>query len=224
MWERTPFAHLGAVLFLTENARDVISQPELPLIAAELNDTAAELDPARVPSVTFGMGNPIKIHLDEETIDLIAVPPGHTDGDAIVRFEKSDVIMIGDFYRNFQYPFVDPLHGGTFRGMLEALEVLMKIAGPQTKLVPGHGTVVRKADLCAYRDMILFVEETVLRKIAAGESLQEIVAAKITKPYDAKVPGSLLPSQLVAGGTDADQFVTQVYNELTSDEASSKAR
>jgi cyclase len=217
-----PFVHLGALLFATENAREVIAQPELPLIAAELNDVAAESDPVRVPTVSFGIGNPVTIHMADETIDLIAVPPGHTDGDAIVRFEKSDVIMIGDFYRNFQYPFVDPIHGGTFKGMLEALEVLMKIAGPDTKLVPGHGTVVTRADLPAYRDMILYVEGAIMRKIAEGKSLQEIVAAKITRPYDAKVPGSQLPSPLVVGGTNADQFVTQVYNELTSNEISVK--
>jgi glyoxylase-like metal-dependent hydrolase (beta-lactamase superfamily II) len=213
-----PIAHEGALLFSTENARNVIEQQELPTIAALLNDVAAESDPARIPTVTFGMGHPVKIAMDQETVDLIAMPPGHTNGDAIVRFEKEDVIMIGDFYRNYQYPFVDSIHGGTFKGMLEAIAELMTIAGPDTKLIPGHGTPITRADLPTYRDLILYVETAVRRRIEQKQSLQQILAAKITAPFDAKVPGSGLPSQLVPGGTDADQFVTQVYNELTGEQ------
>ena len=82
----------------------------------------------------------MKIRLDEETVDLIPLPASHTDGDTVVRFERADVMMIGDVYRNYGYPFVDPSHGGNFRGVIEALELIVKLSGPQTKLIPGHGS------------------------------------------------------------------------------------
>ena len=155
----------------------------------------------------------LEFRLSGETVDLIALPPAHTDGDTIVRFEKSNVIMIGDFYRNYGYPFVDSAHGGSLAGVLEALDKVLELAGPDTKLVPGHGTVVTRADLLAYRDMIVSVQKKVREMIRSGKSRQDILAARVTAPYDAKVPGGLTP--LPAGlGTSADRFVSEIYKEL----------
>src|SRR5919204_585597 len=100
---------------------------------------AAGAPPARetaaVPIVTYGMGAPVKIHLNGETVHVIPIRAAHTGGDTIIRFEDANVIMIGDFYRNFGYPFIDINNGGTLKGMLEALDEMMRIAGPDTKLV-----------------------------------------------------------------------------------------
>ena len=63
--------------------------------------------------------------------------------------------------------------------------------------------------------MILDVEAKVQQMITDGKSRQEIVAAKVTAPYDAKVPGGVVP--LPAGlGTSADRFVGAMYSELKS--------
>ena len=48
----------------------------------------------------------MKFHLNGEIIDLIPVRAAHTGGDTMIRFENANVIMIGDFYRNYGYPFV----------------------------------------------------------------------------------------------------------------------
>ena len=78
----------------------------------------------------------------------------------------------------------------------------MKLAGPDTKLIPGHGTIINRTDLIPYRDMILAVRAKVQQMIAQGKTQQEVLAAKVTAPYDAKVPGGLLPA---GAGTSADQ-------------------
>jgi cyclase len=163
--------------------------------------------------VTYGLGAPVKIYFDKETVDLIPIPPAHTNGDSLVRFENADVIMIGDFYRNYGYPFIDPSHGGNFKGVVNAIDIVMQLAGPNTQLIPGHGTVIKKADLAPYRAMIFDVEAKVQQMIDGGKSLPEVLAAKITAPYDEKVPGGLTP--LPAGfGTSADRFVSAMYAEL----------
>ena len=146
-------------------------------------------------------------------MDLISVRAAHTDGDTIVWFESIDVMMIGDFYRNYGYPFVDPTHGGSFQGVLQALDEVIELAGPNTVLVPGHGTVVTKADLVPYRDMIIKVRTDVQQMINDVRSLTQVLQAKITAPYDATRPGALAP--LPAGfGNSADRFVANVYTEL----------
>ena len=148
--------------------------------------------------MTYGLGGPVKVYMNGEIIDLIPVRAAHTGGDTMVRFENADVIMIGDFYRNYGYPFIDTNNGGTLKGALDALELTMKVAGPNTRLVPGHGTIINRTDIVPYRDMILGVEAKVRGMIGEGKSLQEVLAAKVTAPYDAKVPGGLLPA---GGGT-----------------------
>jgi glyoxylase-like metal-dependent hydrolase (beta-lactamase superfamily II) len=129
----------------------------------------------------------------------------------MIRFENANAIMIGDFYRNYGYPYIDTNNGGTLKGALEALDATMKLAGPDTKLIPGHGTIISRTDLVPYRDMILDVRAKVQQMISKGKSLQEVLAAKVTAPYDAKVPGGLLPA---GAGTSADRFVAMVYAEL----------
>jgi glyoxylase-like metal-dependent hydrolase (beta-lactamase superfamily II) len=159
------------------------------------------------------MGDPVKLRVNGEIVDLIPVRAAHTGGDTMVRFENADVIMVGDFYRNYGYPFIDTNNGGTLKGALEALDATMTIAGPNTRLVPGHGTIINRTDIVPYRDMILGVRSRVEQLMAQGKTEQEVVAAKVTAPYDAKVPGGLLPA---GAGTSADRFVSMVYQQLKS--------
>jgi cyclase len=201
------FVKMGALLFAREELREELSRP------AGRGNAAAAGDPARLPVVTYGMGDPVKLRLNGEIIDLIPVRAAHTGGDTMIRFENADVIMIGDFYRNYGYPFIDTNNGGTLKGALEALDATMKLAGPNTKLVPGHGTIIGRTDIAPYRDMILDIQAKVQQMIGQGKSQQEVLAAKVTAAYDAKVPGGLLPA---GGGTSADRFVSMVYSQLTA--------
>jgi cyclase len=158
------------------------------------------------------MGDPVRFRMNGETVELIPVRAAHTGGDTMVRFVNADLIMIGDFYRNFGYPFIDTNNGGSLKGALDGLELTMKIAGPDTRLIPGHGTYINRTDIIPYRDMILDVQNKVQALIAEGKTLQEVLAAKVTSAYDTKVPGGLLPAG--AAGTSADRFVSMVYSQL----------
>jgi cyclase len=200
------FVKMGALLFAREELREEMLRPP-----ARAGNPAAAGDPARLPVVTYGMGDPVKLRLNGEIVDLIPVRAAHTGGDTMIRFENADVIMIGDFYRNYGYPFIDTNNGGTLKGALEALDLTMKLAGPNTRLIPGHGTIINRTDIVPYRDMILGVQAKVQQMINQGKSQQEVLAAKVTAPYDAKVPGGLLPA---GAGTSADRFVSMVYAQL----------
>src|ERR1700692_2899090 len=137
--------------------------------------------------------------MNGEIVDLVPIRAAHTGGDTMIRFEHANAIMIGDYYRNFGYPFIDINNGGWLKGMLEALDFPIKAPGPDTRLVPGHGPIIKRADLIPYRDMIFAVQGKVQQMIAQGKTREDVLAAHVTAPYDATVPGGLLPA--AGGGT-----------------------
>jgi glyoxylase-like metal-dependent hydrolase (beta-lactamase superfamily II) len=199
------FARMGAVILAREELRDSMLR-----IAKSPNAAGNPLsDPAALPVVTYGMGPPVTIHMDGETVDLIPVRAAHTGGDTMIRFGNANVIMIGDFYRNYGYPFIDTNNGGSLKGMLEALDQTMKLAGPDTRLVPGHGTIIKRGDILPYRDMILSIRDKVQTMIGQGKTLDEVLAAKVTAAYDAKLAGSTPES--------SSRFITEMYTELKGD-------
>jgi cyclase len=201
------FAKLGATIFAREELREGMGK------ARSVNGNPAPAsDPGAIPVVTYGMGEPVRIHLNGEIVDLVPVRAAHTGGDTMIRFQNANAIMIGDYYRNFGYPFIDIANGGSLKGMLEALDATMKVARADTRLIPGHGTIIKRTDLVPYRDMIFAIQGKVQQMIAQGKTQQDVLAARVTSPYDAAVPGGLLPA--AGGGTSADRFISEVYQEL----------
>jgi cyclase len=199
----------GALLLAREELREEMALP-LPSLAG---DAAPPADPARLPVITYGTGSPIKIRMNGETIDLFPMPAAHTAGDTLVRFENAKVIMTGDFYRSYGYPFFDPTRGGTLKGTLEALSQLIDLADANTKVVPGHGAIATRDDVIRFRDMIVHLQALIQKMVDQGKSESEVLAARLTAPYDAQVPGALDPVS-VGGVSSADRFVGEVYKEL----------
>jgi cyclase len=196
------FAKQGAVIF----AREELREQMVALSKAPNASTNPAANPAGFPVITYGMGPAVKIHMNGEIVDFIPIRAAHTGGDTNIKFEKANVLFIGDFYRNYGYPFIDINNGGTLKGMLEGLDATMKSADDNTIVVPGHGTLIKRGDMVPYRDMVVAVADKVQGLIAQGKSIQEVQAAKLTAPYDAKV----------AGGTDssAERFINAVYQQL----------
>jgi glyoxylase-like metal-dependent hydrolase (beta-lactamase superfamily II) len=158
---------------------------------------------AGLPKVTYR--ELLTMRMNGEDIQMIAIPRAHTDGDTLVVFPGLDVIMTGDFYRSIQYPNVDRANGGSLQGLIDGLGVVIGHAGPNTKIIPGHGPTVDRNAVVAHRDMALAVRDRVTRQIEQGKSEDEVVAAKVTADLDAKM-------QEV--GTTGERFVRQVYAEL----------
>jgi cyclase len=198
------FAKQGAVIFSQENLRAEMLSPPGQANANPARDSAA------VPTATYRYGAPgvpaVTIHMNGETVDFIPMMPSHTAGDTIVRFNQANVIYIEDFYRNFGYPFADQANGGSIKGMIEAVDLIEKLAGPDTTLVPGHGTLVTKKDLLGYRAMLVDILGKVEKLRGQGKSLDEVLAANLTAPYDAATLGDTKQSK--------DRFITEVYDEV----------
>lgn len=149
---------------------------------------------AALPVVTFG--DTLSIHLNGETVTVGKLPPSHTDGDAYIHFAKADVIHTGDSFRTVGYPGVDFNNGGSVKGTVEALQALYDMAGPNTKILPGHGVVVTRAEVAAFRDLTVELQKRFTDLIRRGMTLEQVVAAKPTADLDAKYGSSerLIPA------------------------------
>jgi len=157
------------------------------------------------PFVTYD--NQITFHFNGEEVRVFLAPPAHTDGDAFVHFPESDVLHLGDVFRTTSYPIIDVYNGGTLAGTIAALDLAIDLAGPNTRVIPGHGVdVVGRRQLVEFRDMIVDVSERVRKLIAQGNTLNEVMAAKPTAAYDeqwGKVPT-----------WSTNDFVPIIYHQL----------
>ena len=202
------FAKQGALIYSQENLRNEMLRP--PPRANGQPAPAPEM--AAVPIVTYNYnpataGQPaVTFNMNGETVDFIPMMPSHTAGDTIVRFRNANVIYIEDFYRNFGYPFADQANGGSIRGMLDAIDLIEKLADAKTTLVPGHGTLVKKQDLLPYRAMLVDIMAKVKALRDQGKSLKDVLAANLTAPYDKTTLGDTQQSK--------DRFITEAYDEV----------
>src|SRR5262249_47293919 len=127
-------------------------------------------------------------------------------GGRVGGFRKGNAIYIEDFYRNFGYPFADQANGGSLKGMLEAIDLFDKVSSPDTTLIPGHGTLIKKKDLQPYRAMLVEIMAKVTTLRNQGKSLREVLAANLTAPYDKTTLGDTQQSK--------DRFITEAYDEV----------
>jgi cyclase len=150
-----------------------------------------------LPVVTFD--NAVTLHLNGDDIHAFHVPPAHTDGDAVVHFRRADVIHMGDLYFNGMYPFIDVASGGSFAGMIVGADRALALAGEKTRVIPGHGPVGGRAELRAYRDMLVTVRDRVKPLVQAGKTPAEVMAARPTADLDAQWGGGFLKAEQFLG-------------------------
>src|SRR5579871_5621564 len=138
---------------------------------------------AALPVVTFT--DDVTLHLNGDEVHVIHVAPAHTDGDSIVHFKKTNVIHTGDTV-TASYPIVDIDSGGQFEGFIAAADKILSLCDDNTKIIPGHGPLMTKGDMVAYRQMLIDVRDKVGKLIAGKKSADEIKAAKPLADLDAK--------------------------------------
>ncbi len=193
------FARLGATLVARDSVRWRLAHP-VPTAAGAPGKPAA---PSALPPLTFE--GTLALHIDGEDVSVVSLPNAHTDGDVLVVFPRHDVIAAGDIFRTTGYPYADLNNGGSLKGLVDALGIAIGLAGPNTRVVPGHGPIADRAALIAQRDLLLTVRDRVAGLVARGKTLEEAIAAKPTADLDAGVP---------QGAQSAERFVKWLYAEL----------
>jgi cyclase len=171
----------GAVIVAHENVYRRMSEEQHN---AAFNATTPPYATLYRPTITFR--DSMTFHLGALECRVAHVPPAHTDGDAIVRILPVDVLHTGDLFFNGTYPVIDVSAGGSLAGMIREADRLLALAGPATKIVPGHGPLADRAALARYRDMLVTVRERVTKLVRAGKSADEIVTARPLADLDAE--------------------------------------
>ena len=197
-------AEMGVVIFAHDNTRLRFSEERSRYPRAG-GSFAPQQPVAARPLITFS--DTMSFHLNGEEVRAFLAPPAHTDGDVFVYFPESDVLHLGDVYRTTSYPIIDIYNGGSLRGTIAAMDQAIDLAGPDTKVIPGHGLeVVGRDEMIEFRDMILDVQGQVLNMILDGKKLDEVMAAQPTADYDAKWTDD--------PGWGPQDFVPIIYYEL----------
>jgi len=180
-------AKLGAVIISHENMRK-----RMPPASRDL------------PVLTYT--DSITLHFNGEEIYIYHPEPAHTDGDSIIYFRHANVMHVGDVPSSLRYPNIGVNEGGAVDGMIAAARQVMKVANPETKIIPGHlGPVVGFKEIEQQLEMFQAVRERVLTAIRAGKTVEQVVASKPTADFDApRLGGAITP----------DRFVTLVYTDL----------
>ncbi len=157
------------------------------------------------------------IYLNREPIEIFYHPAAHSDGDSIVFFRTSDVVVTGDILDTTRFPVIDLEKGGSVQGEIEALNHVIELAiSPVpfiyqeggTYVVPGHGRICDQYDVVEYRDMVVVVRDVVQDMLQRGMTLEQIKAASPAKPFEHQYGAT-------AGPWTTNDFIEAVYKSLT---------
>jgi cyclase len=125
-----------------------------------------------------------------EALEVLHQPAGHTDGDSIVFFRRTDVVSTGDLFTPDRYPVIDESGGGSINGLVDGLNLVLRLTVPElnqeggTLVIPGHGRLCDESDVANYRDMVTIVRDRVQMMVDEGRSHDEVIAAGLTRDYD----------------------------------------
>jgi cyclase len=196
------FGELGAIIVSHDNVKKRLSTEQF---IGFFNRTVPPLSERGLPIITFSDNMTISQNGDE--IRVIHVDNGHTDGDSIVYFTKSNVIHVGDDFTDKSYPFIDISSGGSIDGLISSLQTISSLIDEETKVISGHTEISNKSKVNDLLDMLTDVRQNVSQMMEDGKPLQEIIALRPTAGYDEiyHEHSTIKP----------EDFVTTIYQSLT---------
>lgn len=152
-------SHKGATILAHENVRVRLA-----------NDEKIKLE--ALPTITYEDG--IKIYFNGETLHVMHLAVGHTDGDSVVWFEQPNVMHTGDLFFNGRFPYIDQGAGGNVEGYMDSVKQLLAKIDDETVIIPGHGDISNKQEYSAFLAMISETFSYVKALKQDGKTLDEV--------------------------------------------------
>ena len=218
--------HTGGNEALSKAGRKTNGQPAEILshenVLTRMSAPAAGRPTASWPTDTY-FPEEKDIFFNGEAVMLYHEPNAHTDGDSIVFFRRSDVVVAGDTFVTTSYPFIDQANGGSIQGELNALNRILDLAVPAheqeggTYVISGHGRVCDEADVLEYRDMVTIVRDRIQDMVKRGLTLEQVKAAKPTLDYDRQYGST-------TGRVTTASFIEAVYKDLKNPQGKPRVR
>ena len=154
-------SHKGATILAHENVRVRLANDE-------------KIKPEALPTITYEDG--IKIYFNGETLHVMHLAVGHTDGDSVVWFEQPNVMHTGDLFFNGRFPYIDQGAGGNVEGYMDSVKQLLAKIDDETVIIPGHGDISNKQEYSAFLAMIFETFNYVKALKQDGKTLDEVKA------------------------------------------------
>ena len=196
-------AKTNSIIISHGNTRERLSTEQF---SSFLNKTIAPLPESALPIVTFN--NEITFYFNNDVINVKHIPAAHTDGDAIVHFNNSNVIHVGDIVSDTYFPYVDLSAGGSIDGLIDGIEnMILPLANEETKIIVGHGSLSTKDHIIASLDMLKDIRSTISEAISQNKTLEEVHIIEPTEQHE---------EQYGDGFINSTQFTELVYKSLTS--------
>ena len=167
--------HVGGNTFFGEHATIIAQDNVRKRMIEDFNNKDEKAQGKQAwPVITFE--NSVSVHFNYEEIKVIHLPAGHTDGDAVIYFTKSNVVHTGDLMFSGLFPFVDLESGGTVDGYIADVTEIISNINDSTLIIPGHGPLSKLSDYKTFQNMLLTTTKIVRDYVAEGKTLDEIIA------------------------------------------------
>src|SRR5436190_19685557 len=199
--------HSGGNIEFSKEATIIAHENVRKRLAEGTSVVGREVKPAEreaLPIITFN--DRATVHLNGEDIRAIHFPHGHTDGDSVILFPKSNVVHMGDDFVTYGFPFVDVHNGGSVSGMIAGCERVLSMTPAETKFIPGHGPISTPADLRKYVDMLKETRASVKDALAKGKSVEQMKKDNLLAKFE----------ELGKGFIKADDWIDVLHADLSS--------
>ena len=154
----------------------------------------------------FTYDQSMSVHFNDEEVRAVHYPNGHTDGDSVIFFTKSNVVHLGDDFFVGRFPFVDLDSGGSVTGLTKNIDdILAKLPG-DAKIIPGHGALSTREDLKAYHQTIVETTDIVQKGMTAGKTLEGLKKDGLPEKYKSWGEGFI----------KTDRWIETIYKSLSA--------
>ncbi|MCB1185131.1 MBL fold metallo-hydrolase [bacterium] len=196
------FGETGSFLVSHANVRRRLTADQFSELLQRKNEAAA---PGAWPVITFT--DSLTFHWNGDEVRAFHVPHAHTDGDGVLHFPGANVVHSGDVIFFGLYPYIDTSAGGSIDGMIAGVERILGLCDDETRVIPGHGPLLGKAEVAAHLAMLKKARAQVAAAMADGSDLAAVLAKKPCAEWDESHGQVWLTS---------DQFVESVYASLAA--------
>jgi cyclase len=205
------FSQSGSTVIAQDNVRKRMETGGTAGASAALKEEYKASPKEALPIVTFD--DKATVWLNGEEIRAIHFPAGHTDGDAVIWFVKSNVVHMGDDFVTYGYPFVDVLIGGSVSGMIAGCEKVLATVPTDAKFIPGHGPISTADDIRKYVQMLKDTRAAVEAEVKKGRTVEEIKKANVLAKWN---------DSLGKGFIKPDVWVDTLYDDIQHSKAGAK--
>jgi len=197
------FFQKQAPIIAHDNVRKRLEQGGVAGNGGSVHFDAKAQPKGALPIITFD--HDVTVHLNGEDIRAVHIPAGHTDGDSVIYFPKSNVVHMGDDFVTYGFPFIDVDSGGSIDGMISGVENAIAQLPADVKIIPGHGQVSNLEDVRAYVKMLKETRAAVQNALDKKMTLEQMKEMKVLDPWK-KYSGDFISE---------DAFLETLYNSLT---------